>query len=141
MSKPKIFTTAYATDKMSWLHLSDDVGFMEHIKNHLGERLAERIFQECQSGEKIVAVNNFYKTEIHEINQVEIRGRVSIEDLVRCKDCKHRPIKPDNYNPITTDGFALEFPDEKCPCQCSDGWYSKYPDDDWFCPNGERRSE
>lgn len=59
--------------------------------------------------------------------------------VVRCKDCKHRPTKPDDYNPITTDGFALEFPDEKCPCQCGDGWYSKYPDDDWYCPIGERK--
>lgn len=60
-------------------------------------------------------------------------------NIVRCKECKHRPIKPDDYNPITTDGFALEFPDEKCPCQCSDGWYSKYPDDDWFCADGDRK--
>ena len=60
---------------------------------------------------------------------------------VRCKDCKHRPTKPDDYNPITTDGFVLEFPDELCPCQCGDGWYSKYPDDDWYCPIGERKEE
>lgn len=59
--------------------------------------------------------------------------------VVRCKDCKHRPIKPDDYDPITTDGFVLEFPDGKCPCQCGDGWYSKYPNDDWYCPIGERK--
>lgn len=58
--------------------------------------------------------------------------------VVRCKDCKHRPTKPDDYNPIYTDGFVLEFPDEECPCQCGDGWYSEYPSDDWFCPKGER---
>lgn len=60
-------------------------------------------------------------------------------EIVRCEECKHRPTKPDDYNPITMDGFALEFPDEKCPCQCEDGWYSKYPDDDWYCPIGERK--
>lgn len=54
-------------------------------------------------------------------------------ELVRCKDCKHRPIMPEDYE----NGFDLVFPDEKCPCQCEDGWYSWMPDDDWFCANGE----
>ena len=54
--------------------------------------------------------------------------------VVRCKDCKHRPIKPNDYE----NGFDLEFPDGKCPCQCDDGWYSWYPKDDWFCADGER---
>ena len=59
------------------------------------------------------------------------------QELVRCKDCKHRPKKPDwaNYE----SGFDIEFPDGKCPCQCSgDEWYSWYPEDDWFCAEGER---
>lgn len=59
-------------------------------------------------------------------------------EIVRCKDCKHRPKKPDweTYE----DGGDIEFPDEKCPCQCSsDRYYSWYPDDDWFCAEGERR--
>lgn len=56
------------------------------------------------------------------------------QELVRCKDCKHRPIMPDDH----TDGFDLKFPDGKCPCQCDDGWYSWYPSDDWFCADGER---
>jgi hypothetical protein len=89
MSKPEIFTTAYALDKASWVHLSDDVDFMDYIKNHLGHHIADRIFQECQSGEKIVAVGNTYEKEILELNQVEIREEVRIADLVRCRDCKH----------------------------------------------------
>lgn len=60
---------------------------------------------------------------------------------VRCKDCKHRPIKPDNYNSITMDGFVLEFPDDECPCQCNDGWYSWYPPDDFFCARGKQKGE
>lgn len=56
--------------------------------------------------------------------------------LVLCKDCKHRPIKPNDYE----NGFDLKFPDSKCPCQCSgDNWYSWYPNDDFFCAYGERR--
>ena len=56
-------------------------------------------------------------------------------DIIRCKDCKHRPIKPNDYE----NGFDLEFPDGKCPCQCDDGWYSWYPADNWFCADGERK--
>ena len=61
----------------------------------------------------------------------------SEQELVRCKDCKHRPVKPDDYET----GFDLEFPDGKCPCQCDDGYYSWYPNDNWFCANGERRTD
>ena len=60
-----------------------------------------------------------------------------LKEIVRCKDCKHRPTKPDGYE----NGFDLEFPDGKCPCQCDDGWYSWYPPDDWFCADGERGTE
>ena len=58
-------------------------------------------------------------------------------ELVRCKDCKHRPKEPDleTYK----NGFDLEFPDSRCPCECDDGFYSWYPDDNWFCGNGERK--
>lgn len=62
----------------------------------------------------------------------------NMKELVRCKDCKHRPKKPDweTYE----DGGDIEFPDGKCPCQCSsDRYYSWYPDDDWFCADGERK--
>ena len=60
---------------------------------------------------------------------------ITVQPLVRCKDCKHRPIKPEDY----LNGFDLEFPDGQCPAQCSDGWYSWYPSDDWFCGNGEHK--
>lgn len=57
--------------------------------------------------------------------------------VVRCKDCKHRPTKPEKYR----DGFDLEFPDGACPCKCEDPFYSWYPFDDWFCPRGKRKGE
>lgn len=54
-----------------------------------------------------------------------------IPELVRCKDCKHKPVKGE---------LGIEFPDYKCPCQNSDDdWYSYMPDDDWFCADGERK--
>lgn len=57
-----------------------------------------------------------------------------VGEIVRCKDCKHRPIE----NGANHD---IEFPDGRCPCQCEETyshWYSWMPDDDWFCANGER---
>lgn len=51
-------------------------------------------------------------------------------ELVRCKDCIHRPKKKKDY---------LEFPDGVCPCQCDDDWYDWMPDDNWFCGNGDRK--
>ena len=60
-------------------------------------------------------------------------------ELVRCKDCKHRPKEP-NWKTYKN-GFDIEFPEgSECPCQCSsDKYYSWYPQDDWFCANGKRK--
>lgn len=58
-------------------------------------------------------------------------------ELIRCKDCKHRPTINGEYE----DGFDLEFPTNRCPCQCDDGWYNWMPKDDWYCANGERKEE
>ena len=57
-----------------------------------------------------------------EIMEEEIADRP--QELVRCKDCKHRSIMPKDH----TDGFDLKFPDNECPCKCEDGWYSWYPE-------------
>lgn len=61
---------------------------------------------------------------------------INMGELVRCKDCKHRPILNGKFR----NGFDLEFPMHECPCECyDDGYYSWMPKDDWFCPNGERK--
>lgn len=62
-----------------------------------------------------------------------------MQELVRCKDCKHRPKEP-NWETYES-GFDLEFPEgSKCPCRCGgDEWYSWYPEDEWFCADGKRK--
>ena len=57
-------------------------------------------------------------------------------ELIRCKDCKHRPTIDGEYE----NGFDVIFPDMRCPCQCDDGWYNWMPKDDWFCNFGEKKS-
>lgn len=60
-----------------------------------------------------------------------------VVEVVRCKDCKHRPIDMGGHG----DGFDMEFPDNVCPCQVEDPYYSWVPKDDWFCPDGERKDD
>ena len=56
-------------------------------------------------------------------------------EIVRCKDCKHRPIRKN--------GFVLppNDDDEKCPFLCDDYFYSRRPGDNFFCANAERTAE
>ena len=61
-------------------------------------------------------------------------------EIIRCKDCKHRPIATRADEGILW-GFSVEFPDERCPLQCEDGWYNHYPKDDFYCANAERRTD
>ena len=62
--------------------------------------------------------------------------RLAKKALVTCKECKHRPKRVEEDE---RDGFNIEFPDDRCPCHCEDGWYNWMPADKWFCGNGERR--
>ena len=74
------------------------------------------------------------------IDEIECLPTVDVVSVVRCKDCKHRPIdRREEYNEMN--GFGLEFPDSYCPCQCDDGWYNWFPGDDWYCADGERRDD
>lgn len=64
-----------------------------------------------------------------------------VVEVVRCKDCKH---KPNGY----TDDDVLRYPNfpheenNPCPCQVyEDEWYSWIPNDDFYCSYGERKDE
>ena len=61
-------------------------------------------------------------------------------EIIRCKDCKHRPTATRAEEKIYW-GFSVEFPDQVCPLQCEDGWYSHYPNDDFYCGNAEMRGD
>ena len=56
-------------------------------------------------------------------------------EVVRCKDCKHRPIDTQEEG----NGFDYDFPEEYgCPGYCDDGYYSQRFKDDFYCACGER---
>ena len=67
------------------------------------------------------------------INELVIKRLPSTQsEIILCKDCKHKPSGNAAEHDIT-------FPDDKCPCQCEDYWYSWIPSDDWYCGFAERR--
>lgn len=59
-----------------------------------------------------------------------------VVEVVRCKDCIHRPSRIYGAED-EREGLNLEFPDDWCPMQCEDGWYNRMPSDDFFCGYGE----
>lgn len=68
---------------------------------------------------------------------------MEIGTLVRCKDCKHRPLMrgkfmnvfgPETQHPKHP---RLMIEDETCPWLCDDEFYSMIPPDDFFCAYGE----
>lgn len=63
-------------------------------------------------------------------------------EIIRCKDCKHKPHTSDKYDYDNGDcGFEIIFPDYRCPCRCDDEYYNRIPDDDWYCANAERSTD
>ena len=78
--------------------------------------------------------------EIVEYLCIDKEPTIDAVEVVRCKDCKHRPIKGDGnivYAPNDSDGWD----DDTCPCLCEDCYYNWMPEDDFFCKRGERRED
>ena len=79
----------------------------------------------------------------HELAEDALKRLPSEEpEIIRCKECKHKPHTSDKYDYDNGDcGFEIIFPDFRCPCRCEDEYYNHIPDDDWYCGNAERREE
>ena len=76
---------------------------------------------------------------------IETQPTVDAIEVVRCKDCKHRP---HIEKAITRYRQEIEVcapmvdgrEDYSCMCLNPDNsYFSWMPDDDWFCADGERR--
>ena len=78
----------------------------------------------------------FKEMEIIEIQQNGRQIDSDVIEVVRCKDCKHRPIQTEEGK---TYGLTVASPDGLCPFICPDGWYSRIPWDGWFCSFGEKK--
>lgn len=71
-------------------------------------------------------------------------------ELVRCKDCKHRPVYDEQKREMPPrlnieydeDGKPWIWDDDMtCPYLCGDSYYNQMPDDEQFCDRGERKEE
>lgn len=83
------------------------------------------------------AINDACDRHIKEIRNLPA---ADVVEVVRCKDCIHRPSRIHGAED-EREGLNLEFPDDWCPMQCEDGWYNRMPRDDFFCGYGERKVE
>lgn len=63
-------------------------------------------------------------------------------EIVRCKNCIHRPIKGEGTHDIDPPKYSDGYEDYICPClNADDYWYSWYPSDEWFCANGKAKGD
>lgn len=63
---------------------------------------------------------------------------VDMVEVVRCKDCKHRPIPNGNNHPLAPKLGEFEW-DYACPCLCDDEYYNFMPKDNDYCSRGEQK--
>ena len=125
----KINSVVYADGTTGYLIVT--AGGEDRVKDwkSLMHWLAERYDDEVDAG-NIKLPYDPAKVEVFHGSEV-MNGKV---EIVRCKDCKHRPTMPEDGEEVQD----LEFPDDVCPLQCGDRCYNQEPADDWFCANGER---
>ena len=68
-----------------------------------------------------------------------------VGEVVRCKDCIHRPIPMGKSAPVAplwmNPEVGYQEDDMTCPYLCDDNWYNKMPDDNGYCDKGERKEE
>lgn len=110
-------------------------------RDKLIERIVSTPSECCKLSQTIPFLNGSAARQNEIIDLIEAEPVYDMVGVVRCKNCKHRPISTiegEDY------GFSLEPPDDdwRCPClNGDDGWYSWMPEDDFYCANGERRTE
>ena len=121
---------SHQIDKSAFEHYRDMDFFNAHIRQKFINDLTEAIWTALDSGEKIVSLGKIYQGEIPALWAVELRQDLRIEDLVRCKDCKHRIVEELHGGELI-----------RCD---KDTWNAldrsrKAYDDEWFCADGERK--
>lgn len=100
----------------------------------------EKINERARETFTLASGYEYYLGALHDVAD-DLRQMPTIDavPIVRCQDCKHRPMK---RNPNGDDyGFNLYSPtvDEICPCIVGDNWYSWMPKDNFYCAYGERK--
>lgn len=90
-------------------------------------------------------VRHAYYKGLNPVEYIDEVPAADVVEVVRCKDCVHRPIVIDVSKPY---GYGITGPKENgdtdftCPYLCDDEYYYNgiMPKDDWYCSKGERRT-
>lgn len=118
----KTFSTKRLADNS---FLSSDPGFLEWISSSISTELGKGIADVLSNGKEYIVQMRMkqFESPIAELqNHTEIRGSVSFEPLIRCKDCKHFNRNPDIMGYYECTHFNAEI-----------------DSDNSFCSYGERR--
>ena len=98
---------------------------------------AYTVVMRTADGKEIARMDNLEWSAVEDL-MAEVERRFELVKVVRCRDCKHRPIRVDGeVLPRKVNGYA----DEVCPFICTDYYYNRKPDDDFFCKWGERKDD
>lgn len=103
------------------------------ITNKIKAKIEDEILTAVQKVGVDVDKDELLKALAYDRDQYQKGYNDRDREIVRCKDCLHMP----HLHPYEH-GCDIVFPDEVCPCRNDDSFYSWCPDDDWFCPRGER---
>ena len=119
------------------------------------ERIQQKLHRAADAHLNAYGGNLYYEGVARGLEQAAgIVGKTKCVDaveVVRCKDCKHRPafryyddgeryVEGPRYPETLKNGYTFMFEDETCPCVNGlDSYFSYVPKDDWFCADGERR--
>lgn len=116
----------------------DDLISRQQTIEHLKKRLIETALN--NTGVKASCDSIFADTADNRIEPWVNEVPTTQSEIIRCKDCKHRPRATRAGEGIFY-GSSLYFPDDRCPMECGDPWYNEYPEDDFYCANAERREQ
>ena len=90
-------------------------------------------FEEIYINDKVGSKN------YHPVTEAKIIG-----DLIRCKDCKHKPFKKQVHVDGLTESSTITVIDGDPACPCideNDSHNSWMPPDYWYCANGQRKED
>lgn len=105
--------------------------YIPRIEEELGYKLIDPIIKEAIKGECIVRFTETRQRKDFTTDLIEFHKSVSVEEIVRCKDCKH--FKQD----IPCVGGTYNGCDQ---LEGRDGC-EPYVEEDFFCAYGERETD
>lgn len=122
---------------------SDKLVDFDHVTDYISLEAAVKEFYVQQSYyDAEWGAKRFATEDVQDI--LQSIPAADVVEVVRCRDCKHRPVVTDESHPY---GFGLACPKEgayqdvTCPYLCDDGYYNRMPADGWYCADGERRAD